>query len=55
VARERAKEVRDRMKAEQVAAREARKATQNTRQAYIIACRGKRKASEALLAKRKLK
>ncbi|KAF1828973.1 hypothetical protein BDW02DRAFT_651685 [Decorospora gaudefroyi] len=55
VARERAKEVRDRMKAEQVAAREARKATQNTRKAPIIAHRGKHKASEAPLAKRKPK
>jgi hypothetical protein len=55
VARERAKEVRDRMKAEQVAAREAKKATQNTRQAPIMAYRGKRKALEAPLAKRKPK
>jgi hypothetical protein len=55
VARGRAKEVRDQMKAEQVAAQEARKATQNTRQAPIIAHRGKRKALEAPLVKRKLK
>jgi hypothetical protein len=43
------------MKAEQVAAREARKATQNTMQAPIIAYRGKSKALEVPLAKRKLK
>jgi hypothetical protein len=36
VARERAKEARDRMKVEQIAARDARKAAQNTRQAFII-------------------
>jgi hypothetical protein len=55
VARERAKEVRDRMKAEQVAARDARKAAQNTSQASAITPRGKRKALKAPLAKRKLK
>ncbi|KAF1974487.1 hypothetical protein BU23DRAFT_461030, partial [Bimuria novae-zelandiae CBS 107.79] len=55
VARERAKEVRDQIKAEQVAARDARKAAQNTRQASTITQRGKRKASKASLIKRKLK
>ncbi|KAF1971990.1 hypothetical protein BU23DRAFT_645251 [Bimuria novae-zelandiae CBS 107.79] len=43
------------MKAEQVAARDARKAAQNTRQASKITQRGKRKASKAPLTKRKLK
>ncbi|KAF1974341.1 hypothetical protein BU23DRAFT_461726, partial [Bimuria novae-zelandiae CBS 107.79] len=55
VARERAKEVRDQMKAEQVAAWDARKAAQNTRQASIITQRGKRKALKAPPAKRKPK
>ena len=55
MARERAKEVRDQMKAEQVAARDARKAAQNTRQASTVTQRGKRKASKAPAVKRKLK
>jgi hypothetical protein len=55
VARERAKEVRDQMKAKQVAACDARKPAQNTRQASKITQRGKRKALKAPPVKRKPK
>jgi hypothetical protein len=55
MARERAKEVRDQMKAKQVAIRDTRKAAQNTKQASKIAQRGKRKALKAPPVKRKPK
>jgi hypothetical protein len=55
VARERAKVVRDRMKAEQAAARAARIEAQNTKRASKTAQTGKRKASRAPSAKREPK